>query len=221
MKAEDHRRLRHRRHSQRTDRRPDRAGRARPDGRQQQRRQWRHGLAALLKAGRCARSSAAFRARPTATCSTSLYRSGKLELELVPQGNLAERIRAAGAGIGAFFTPTGYGTELALKPGSRKRAKSTAACTCWSTRSTPTGADQGRARRPLGQPDLPHGGAQLRPRDGHRREAHRRHGARDRRTRRARPRGGRHAGHLRAARGAVPRAPRRPAASRNAGLRKA
>jgi 3-oxoadipate CoA-transferase alpha subunit len=42
-----------------------------------------------------------------------LYRSGKLELELVPQGNLAERIRAAGAGIGAFFCPTGYGTELA------------------------------------------------------------------------------------------------------------
>jgi 3-oxoadipate CoA-transferase, alpha subunit len=42
-----------------------------------------------------------------------LYRAGKVELELVPQGNLAERIRAAGAGIGAFFTPTGYGTELA------------------------------------------------------------------------------------------------------------
>ncbi len=46
-------------------------------------------------------------------CSTALYRSGKLELELVPQGNLAERIRAGGAGIGAFFCPTGYGTELA------------------------------------------------------------------------------------------------------------
>ena len=43
----------------------------------------------------------------------SLYRSGDIELELVPQGNLAERIRAAGAGIGGFFTPTGYGTELA------------------------------------------------------------------------------------------------------------
>lgn len=43
----------------------------------------------------------------------ALYRGGKIELELVPQGNLAERIRAAGAGIGAFFTPTGYGTALA------------------------------------------------------------------------------------------------------------
>lgn len=42
-----------------------------------------------------------------------LYRSGKIELELVPQGNLAERIRAAGAGIGAFYSPTGYGTPLA------------------------------------------------------------------------------------------------------------
>ena len=45
--------------------------------------------------------------------STALYRAGQIELELVPQGNLAERIRAAGAGIGGFFTPTGYGTELA------------------------------------------------------------------------------------------------------------
>ena len=42
-----------------------------------------------------------------------LYRSGELELELTPQGNLAERIRAAGAGVGAFFSPTGYGTLLA------------------------------------------------------------------------------------------------------------
>jgi 3-oxoadipate CoA-transferase alpha subunit len=43
----------------------------------------------------------------------ALYRAGVIELELVPQGNLAERLRAAGAGIGAFFSPTGYGTELA------------------------------------------------------------------------------------------------------------
>src|SRR3546814_17465348 len=50
-------------------------------------------------------------------CSSDLfdraYREGRIELELVPQGNLAERIRAAGAGIGGFYTPTGYGTELA------------------------------------------------------------------------------------------------------------
>src|SRR5690606_32591810 len=49
-----------------------------------------------------------------------LYRSGALELELVPQGNLAERIRAAGAGIGAFFSPTGVGTELAAGKETRE-----------------------------------------------------------------------------------------------------
>jgi 3-oxoadipate CoA-transferase alpha subunit len=53
-----------------------------------------------------------------------LYRSGRIELELVPQGNLSERIRAAGAGIGAFFSPTGYGTELAKNPdGSPKETR--------------------------------------------------------------------------------------------------
>jgi 3-oxoadipate CoA-transferase alpha subunit len=50
----------------------------------------------------------------------ALYRAGKLELELVPQGNLAERIRAAGAGIGAFFTPTGFGTDLAAGKETRR-----------------------------------------------------------------------------------------------------
>ena len=54
----------------------------------------------------------------------ALYRSGQLELELVPQGNLAERLRAAGAGIGAFFTPTGFGTELARNAdGSEKETR--------------------------------------------------------------------------------------------------
>ena len=43
----------------------------------------------------------------------ALYRAGKIDLEVVPQGNLAERMRAAGAGIGAFFCPTGFGTDLA------------------------------------------------------------------------------------------------------------
>ena len=53
-----------------------------------------------------------------------LYRAKKVELELVPQGNLAERMRAAGAGVGAFFTPTGYGTELALNAdGSPKETR--------------------------------------------------------------------------------------------------
>ena len=71
------------------------------------------GLAALLKAGRVRKIICSFPRQADSQVFDALYRSGALELELVPQGNLAERIRAAGAGIGAFFTPTGFGTELA------------------------------------------------------------------------------------------------------------
>ena len=71
------------------------------------------GLAALLKAGRVRKIICSFPRQVDSQVFDGLYRSGKLELELVPQGNLAERIRAAGAGIGGFFTPTGYGTDLA------------------------------------------------------------------------------------------------------------
>jgi len=71
------------------------------------------GLAALLKAGRVRKIICSFPRQADSQVFDALYRSGQIELELVPQGNLAERIRAAGAGIGAFFTPTGYGTELA------------------------------------------------------------------------------------------------------------
>ena len=71
------------------------------------------GLAALLKAGRVRKIICSFPRQPDSHVFDGLYLSGKLELELVPQGNLAERIRAAGAGIGGFFTPTGYGTDLA------------------------------------------------------------------------------------------------------------
>jgi 3-oxoadipate CoA-transferase alpha subunit len=72
------------------------------------------GLAALLQAGRVKKIICSFPRQADSHVFDALYRSGKIELELVPQGNLAERIRAAGAGIGAFFTPTGYGTPLAL-----------------------------------------------------------------------------------------------------------
>jgi 3-oxoadipate CoA-transferase, alpha subunit len=71
------------------------------------------GLAALLKAGRVRKIICSFPRQVDSYVFDELYRSGKLELELVPQGNLAERIRAAGAGIGAFFCPTAFGTELA------------------------------------------------------------------------------------------------------------
>jgi len=71
------------------------------------------GLAALLGAGRVRKIICSFPRQSDSQIFDGRYRSGKIELELVPQGNLAERIRAAGAGIGAFFTPTGYGTPLA------------------------------------------------------------------------------------------------------------
>ncbi len=71
------------------------------------------GLAALLKARRVRRIICSYPRQVDSQVFDALYRAGEIELELVPQGNLAERIRAAGAGIGGFFTPTGYGTPLA------------------------------------------------------------------------------------------------------------
>ena len=82
------------------------------------------GLAALLKTGRVRKIICSFPRQADSHVFDGLYRAGKLELELVPQGNLAERIRAAGAGIGAFFSPTGYGTELAKNAdGSAKETR--------------------------------------------------------------------------------------------------
>ena len=71
------------------------------------------GLAALLAKRRVRKIICSFPRQSDSWVFDGLYRDGDIELELVPQGNLAERIRAAGAGIGAFFSPTGVGTELA------------------------------------------------------------------------------------------------------------
>ena len=71
------------------------------------------GLAALLAKGRVRRVVCSFPRQHDSWVFDGLYRAGRIELELVPQGNLAERLRAAGAGIGAFYTPTGVGTPLA------------------------------------------------------------------------------------------------------------
>ncbi|UVH60542.1 3-oxoacid CoA-transferase subunit A [Variovorax paradoxus] len=72
-----------------------------------------YGVAALLGAGRVRKIVCSFPRQVDSHVFDGMYRSGKIELELVPQGNLAERIRAAGAGLGGVFCPTGYGTELA------------------------------------------------------------------------------------------------------------
>ena len=71
------------------------------------------GLAALLKAKRVRKILCSFPRQADSWHFDALYRAGEIELELVPQGTLAERIRAAGAGIGGFYTPTAYGTRLA------------------------------------------------------------------------------------------------------------
>jgi 3-oxoadipate CoA-transferase alpha subunit len=71
------------------------------------------GLAALLAASRVAKVICSFPRQADSYVFDALYRAGKVDLEVVPQGNLAERMRAAGAGIGAFFCPTGVGTPLA------------------------------------------------------------------------------------------------------------
>jgi len=71
-----------------------------------------HGLAALIREGRVRKMICSFPRQSDSWHFDAAYRAGAIELELVPQGNLAERIRAAGAGIGAFFIPTGFGTPL-------------------------------------------------------------------------------------------------------------
>lgn len=71
------------------------------------------GLAALVGQKRVRRIVCSFPRQSDSWCFDERYRAGDIELELVPQGNLAERIRAGGAGIGGFFTPIGYGTQLA------------------------------------------------------------------------------------------------------------
>jgi len=78
------------------------------------------GVAALLEARRARKIICSFPRQVDSYVFDALYRAGEIELELVPQGNLAERIRAAGAGIGAFFTPTGYGTLLAAGKETRE-----------------------------------------------------------------------------------------------------
>ncbi|MBM7367852.1 3-oxoacid CoA-transferase subunit A [Gordonia hydrophobica] len=72
-----------------------------------------HGLAALLATGRVRKILCSFPRQSDSWVFDGLYREGRIELEVVPQGNLAERMRAAGAGIGAFYCPTAVGTPIA------------------------------------------------------------------------------------------------------------
>lgn len=78
------------------------------------------GIAKLIGAGRVKKMVCSFPRQPESGAFDDLYRNGRIELELVPQGTLAERIRAGGAGIGGFYTPTGFGTELAIGKDTRE-----------------------------------------------------------------------------------------------------
>lgn len=78
------------------------------------------GLAALLKARRVRRLMCSFPRQRDAYVFEALYRAGEIELEVIPQGTLAERLRAAGCGIGGFYTPTGHGTLLAAGKEARR-----------------------------------------------------------------------------------------------------
>jgi 3-oxoadipate CoA-transferase, alpha subunit len=113
----------------------------------------RVGLAALLANGQVRKIICSYPRQTDSYVFDKLYRAGKVELELVPQGNLAERLRAAGAGIGAFLCPTGVGTPL---------------------------VDQGLFGPTPSESRLPQDGPQLRSGHGHRGEDHDRTGQRDR-----------------------------------------
>ncbi len=125
------------------------------------------------------------------------FLSGELEVELVPQGTLSERIRAGGAGIGGFFTPTGYGTLVAEGKETRVIDGKTYVF------ELPLRADFAFVRAWKGDRDgqsrLPEDGAQLQPDDGHRRPRDDRRSRAPRRAGRNRSRPRRHAGDLRAA----------------------
>ena len=147
-----------------------------------------YGLAALLKAGQVRKVMCSFPRQADSYVFDDLYRAGKVELEVVPQGNLAERMRAAGAGIGAFFCPTAVGTPLAEGKETREIDGRTYVL------EYPIKGDyafiaahQADTAR---QPRLPQDGAELRPGHGDRRPRHDRPGHRRRPGRHAGPGGG-------------------------------
>ena len=121
------------------------------------------GLARLMELGRVRKIICSFPRSSDPVVFDTLYRAGKIELEIVPQGTLAERMRAAGAGMPAFFTPTGVGTKMAV---GKETARSTAALRPRKSAARRRRAGGGVGGRPLGQPDVPQVGAELQPGDG-------------------------------------------------------
>ena len=123
------------------------------------------GLAALIRAGRVAKIICSYPRSSNSTVFPDVFHDGRIELELVPQGTLAERIRAGGAGIPAFYTPTAVGTELAVGKGMpRIRWTSLPPRACARRR---LGADKGSGRGLARQPHVQQDSQEFRAADGH------------------------------------------------------
>ncbi len=127
------------------------------------------GLARLMELGRVSKIVCSFPRSSDPVVFETLYRAGKIELEIVPQGTLAERMRAAGAGVPLFFTATGVGTKMAVGKEHREiDGRTYIAGTIAARRCRAGGGVGGRS---LGQPDLQGGRPQLQPGDGDGRQA--------------------------------------------------
>ncbi len=140
------------------------------------------GMAALMAAGRVRKIVCSFPRSSRSEVFTETYRAGKIELEVVPQGTLAERIRCGGAGIPAFFTPTSAGTPL--EEGKEIREIDGVRCVLEPAIKADVALVKALGCRPLGQPDLPQVGAQFRAHHVHGRRQIDRPGQGIRRTRR-------------------------------------
>ena len=154
----------------------------------------RTGLARLLELGRVRKIICTYPRSAGSVVFEEIYRAGKIELEIVPQGTMSERMRAAGAGIPAFFTATAVGTKLAAGKEERDiggRRYLLEEALAWRRR-----ADRGLGSRPLGQPHLPVVGPQFQSGDGDGGQVDHRAGAAHRRARRARSGEDRDARHL-------------------------
>ena len=121
------------------------------------------GLARLMELGRVRKIICSFPRSSDPVVFEGLYRAGKIELEIVPQGTLAERMRAAGAGVPAFFTATGVGTKMAM--GKETREFDGRSYVMERALQGDVGAGGGVGGRPLGQPDVQRVGPQLQSRD--------------------------------------------------------